>query len=86
LPPPEFAVAPLGVAPPFAPDVPAECEPLVPLELVPPLPDVAPDEPAVPEEGVPDDAEPDEDEAAPVDDEEVVVVVVELLEFVDAGD
>jgi hypothetical protein len=86
LPAPEFEVAPLGVAPPpVGPDAPVECEPLVPLEPVAPLPDVAPDEPDVPEDALPDDAEPEE-EAAPEDEEEVVVEVVEVFEFVEAGD
>ncbi len=88
LPPPEFEVAPFGVAPPpVGPDAPLEGVPLVPLEPVAPLP-VAPDEPDepdVPEDAVPDETEPEED-VAPEDDDEVVVVVVEVLELVEAGD
>jgi hypothetical protein len=61
------------------------CEPLVPLEPVEPLPDVAPEEAGVPEDALPDETEPDE-ETAPEDDEDVVVVVVEVLAFVEAGD
>jgi len=82
--PPEFEVAPLGVAPPFAPDVPPDCEPLVPLEPVEPLPDVAPDEPDVPEDAAPEEDEPAEG-AAPEDDDVVVVEVVEVVAFVEAG-
>jgi hypothetical protein len=83
--PPEFEVAPLGVAPPFAPDVPPECEPLVPLEPVEPPLDVAPVEPDVPEDADPEEAEPPE-AVAPEDDEVVVVEVVEVVAFVEAGD
>jgi hypothetical protein len=49
------------------------------------VPEAAPEEPDVPEEPVADEAEPDDEEGAPVDDEEVVVVVVDVWEFVEAG-
>lgn len=86
LPPPECEVAPLGVAPPpVGPDAPPVPEPPVPPEPVAPALEVPLDEPEVPEEPVADEAEPEDGEAAPVDDEEVVVCVVDVLEFVEAG-
>ena len=85
VPPPEPEVAPLGdTPPPVGPVAPLEPDPLlVPLEAVPPALDVAPDDPDVPEELIPEEDDPDEE--TPLDDEEVVVVVVEVLEVVDAG-